>query len=223
MGRDCHRCGVALASPDAFCPSCGAPQLLYEADADAVNGAADPGTAVPREIRWKQAIGAAVTFAVPVGVLCSLFIPLYGGWLWVIGGAVGAVGLYQRRSGTRVLARGIGVRIGSIIGILAAAVAAAFSAGSMFVERYVLHSGLAIDKMFEASLKEGLDLAARLTQASPEQAASAVRFWSSPEGRATVILVTVVISSIGITVLSMIGGALGSRIFSGRNSSVRNT
>jgi hypothetical protein len=223
MGRECHRCGAALASPEAFCSSCGAPQLRYEVDADAVNGAPDPNTAIPRDIRWKQAIGSAVTFAVPVGVLCSLFVPLYGGWLWVIAGSIGAVGLYQRRSGTRVLGRGVGVRIGSIIGILAAAVAAAFSAGSMVIARYVLHGGDAIDKMFQASLKEGSDFAARLMQASPEQAALAVRFWSSPEGRAAATLVTVAISSIGITVLSMIGGALGSRIFSGRNSSLPNT
>jgi len=229
MGKDCHRCGSALASPETFCPSCGAPQLRYEAGAESANGVAGPGNHLARDVQWRLAIGAAVTFAVPVGLLCSSVVPILsdGCCLWVVAGAVAAVGLYQRRSATRVLLRPTGVRIGTIIGILAAAIAAAFNAGSMLFERYVMHGGEAMDKMFLASMKQGSDaFASQLTQATPEQAEWAMRFWgfwSSPDGRAAATLLTAVMSAIGITVFSMIGGALGTRIFSGRNPSLRNS
>ena len=58
----------------------------------------ETGGTTPREIQWKAALGAAVTFAVPVGVLCSPAVPVLsaGCCLWVLGGAVAAIGLYQR-------------------------------------------------------------------------------------------------------------------------------
>src|SRR5271170_1084243 len=147
MAKDCHRCGSPLASPEMFCSNCGAPQLLYDAESGAGDGSGVAAAPATRDIHWKAAIGAAVTFAVPVGVLCSPVVPILSGGccLWVVGGAIAAVGLYQRRAAVRTLARPVGIRIGTLIGLMAATVASAFYAGSMVFARYVLHGGDAVD------------------------------------------------------------------------------
>jgi len=225
MQKDCHRCGALLGLPETFCPNCGAPQLLYDPGADGAAVAAEAGNPGPREIQWKSAVGAAVTFAVPVGLLCSQVVPVLSGFccLWVVGGSMAAVWLYQRRSASRVLPRPIGTRIGTIIGILAAAVAAASNAGATVYERYVLHSGEAMDKAFQSLIEQWTLASTQLTAAYPAEAAAMTRFWLSPDGRATLTLSNTVSWSIGITVFSMIGGALGTRLFSGRNPAPRNT
>jgi len=224
MVKDCHRCGSPLATPETFCPNCGAPQLLYEAGADGVEGAVETGATALRDIQWSQAVGAAVTFAVPVGLLSSPVVPVLSTacCLWVVGGAVLAVGLYQRRSATRILARPVGVRIGAIIGLMAAAVAAAFNAAAMVVERYVLHGGDAMEKTYQATMEQVSAATMQISSGSPAEMRDAMRFLLSPDGQAASALLTALLSSIGIAVFSMIGGALGTRIFSGRNPSLRN-
>jgi len=224
MAKDCHRCGSPLASPETFCPNCGAPQLLYDANGEAAEGTANPGAPVLRSIQWKQAIGAAITFAVPVGLLCSSVVPVLasGCCLWVLAGSVAGVGLYQRRSATQVLPRPAGMRIGTILGIMAAVVATASNAGAMVFARYVLHGGDAMEKAFQSSMEQGSVMASQLISVSPDQARQAMQFWLSPDGRVGATLLTALISSIGITVFSTIGGALGARIFSGRNPSPEN-
>ncbi|AXC11553.1 hypothetical protein ACPOL_2229 [Acidisarcina polymorpha] len=141
----------------------------------------------------------------------------------MVGGAVAAVGLYQRRAASRLLTRPIGIQIGTIIGVLAAFVASAFNAGSMVFERYILHGGEAMEKAFQSSMEQGSAMAAQFISAPPAQAKEALHFWTSPDGRAAATLLTALMTSIGITVFSMIGGALGTRIFSGRNPSLRNS
>ena len=231
MGKECHRCGSPLASPEMFCPNCGAPQLLYEAGTETADAPGDAGSHGLRDIQWKAAVGAAVTFAVPVGVLCSPVVPILSGGccLWVVGGAIAAVGLYQRRAAVRTLARPVGIRIGTIIGIMAATVACAFNAGALVFLRYVLHGGDAMDKAYQATTEQAWAASAPLSAAMarfvggpPADLHQTLRFMLSPDGRAASAIMTAVMVSLGITVFSMIGGALGTRIFSGRNPSPEN-
>ncbi len=224
MVKDCHRCGTPLASPEAFCSACGAPQLRYESDVESIEDGATPDAPALRDIQWRAAIGAALTFAVPVGVLCSPVVPILSGGccLWIVGGAVAAVGLYQRRSAIRVLPRPVGVRIGMMIGLMAAAVTSAFNAGAMIFERYVLHGGDAMEKSYQATMEQVSVATAQLSPGSPAEVRDAMQFLLSPDGRAASVLLTAVLSTIGITLFSVIGGALGTRIFSGRSASLRN-
>ncbi len=224
MFQDCHRCGSALASPATYCPNCGAPQLFYQPGGDLPDGPAGPTPPGSRDIQWKAALGAALTFAVPVGLLCSPVVPVLSGGccLWVTAGAIAAVGLYQRRSATRVLARPVGLRIGTLIGLMAAAIAAAFNAGALVVERYLLHGSEAMEKAYQLTMEQVSLATAQFSAGSPAEAKNAIHFLLSPDGRAASALLTALLSSLGITVFSMIGGALGTRIFSGRNPSLRN-
>jgi hypothetical protein len=225
MGNDCHRCGSALATPGTFCPNCGSPQLLYSSGEDAVNNSTSVSAPALRGVDWKHAIGAAVTFAVPVGLMSSSVVPLLasGCCLWVLAGSIAGVWLYQRRSSTRNLARPAGMRIGTILGLMAASIAAAFNAASTVFTRYVLHQGDAMEKAFQSSMEQGSAMASQWMTSSPEQSREMLQFWLSPDGRAAAALASTVMFSLGITVFSTIGGALGARIFSGPSPSVRNS
>ena len=208
-----------------FCPNCGAPQLLYDAESGALDEsgvAAAPGA---RDIHWKAAIGAAVTFAVPVGVLCSPVVPILSGGccLWVVGGAIAAVGLYQRRAAVRRLARPVGIRIGTIIGLMAATVACAFNAGALVFVRYALHGGDAMEKGYQATMDQVSAMMAQFSAGTPVESHETTQFLLSPDGRAASALMTALMTSAGITVFSMIGGALGTRIFSGRDPAPENS
>lgn len=216
---------MALVPAAVFCSNCGAPQLIYEAESDPAAGGPGAKAENHGEIEWKQAVGAAVTFAVPIGVLCSSIIPALstGCCLWVVGGTVAAVGLYQRRSSSRLIRRPAGIRIGAVIGLLSAVIAAAFNALSLVLQRYIFHNGEAMEKAFQSSMEQGSLLAMQLYSAAPAQAHDAMKYWLSPDGRAAATLLTVLMSSAGIVAFSMIGGALGTRIFSGRNQSARSS
>jgi hypothetical protein len=225
MVKDCHRCSTTLPPPGAYCPNCGAPQMLYDATADGPENENEGNPHALREIQWPAAIGAAVTFAVPVGVLCSSVIPILsaGCCLWVVGGAVCAVWLYQRRSASRMLPRPVGVRIGTIIGLMAAAVAAAFNGGALVFQRYVLHNGDAIEKAYQSVMEQVSATSAQLSTSSPAESRQVMQFLSSPDGQAASALMSAVLASMGILLFSMIGGALGTRIFSERNPSPHNS
>jgi hypothetical protein len=202
---------------------------LYDATAEGIETQGEVESTAQREIHWKAAMGAAVTFAVPVGVLCSPAVPVLsaGCCLWVLGGAVAAVGLYQRRSATRTLPRQLGVRLGGIIGMMVAVVASAFNAGALVFERYLLHGGDAMEKAYQATMAEASAASAQfMTQIfsiSPVESRDNLHFLLSPDGRAASALLTAAMMSVGITVFSMIGGALGTRIFAGRAPEVRNS
>jgi hypothetical protein len=233
MGKDCHRCGSPLdfppGSPAAFCPACGSPQFLY----DSGNEADVRSTEVPpppqRKVEWKHAINAAATFAAPVGLLCSFAIPVFpfGFFLWATAGSVAGVWLYRRRSLRRRLDGGAGTRIGTILGLMAAAITAALNAGAILADRYIFHSGNAIDNLFEAGVKQGLDnFNAQMAQPSPDQVEFAAHFWGfwgSPDGHAAMTLLSAAIWAIGMVAFAAIGGALGARIFSGPNTLMRNS
>jgi hypothetical protein len=115
------------------------------------------------------------------------------------------------------------MRIGTILGLMAAVIAAACNAGATVFLRYFLHQGDAMEKAFVSSMEQGSRMASQLVSASPEQAKDAMQFWISPDGRAAATLISTAMFSIGITIFSIIGGALGARIFSGPNTSVRNS
>jgi hypothetical protein len=225
MGNDCHRCGSALASPEMFCPNCGAPQLLYDSENGGGDGLGNSAAPAARDIHWKAAIGAAVTFAVPVGVLCSPVVPILSGGccLWVVGGAIAAVGLYQRRAAVRTLARPVGIRIGTIIGLMAATVACAFDAGALVFVRYALHGGEAMEKAYQATMDQVSVMTAQFSGGTPVESHEAIQFLLSPDGKAASALLAALMTSAGITVFSMIGGALGTRIFSGRDPAPENS
>src|ERR1700678_585096 len=212
----CHRCGGELPADDGastFCPNCGSPQIFLQ-DYEEQTGAPDDTTGAvppphPRQAEWKTAIRCAVLaagIAAVLGLVASrvqAISPL--SWLWTVSGSLIAVALYQRRRPQAWMDAGVGARIGVVVGLaLVTGYAVAMAVGGL-VARYVLHSMAGFDAELTQMLHAQVEKAAATTPEPPD----VVRFLSSPEVRAGMILAGFAMVSGVLLVMSTIGGAVG--------------
>lgn len=209
----CHRCGNSLREGENWCPHCGAPQLVVETgDSAFVAQSAVRFQGDPHRVQWRAAITSALIMAIPLGLISGL---AGTSLLIVLGAGVVTVWLYQRR--TRSFSDGrVGWRIGSMLGAAAALLACGVYAARMLVQRYLMHSGPAIDAEFQASAKQAIEVwkNANVQQgAQPAELAHAVAnasaFLLSPNGHAAMQLLLAVSMSAGILLFAALGGALG--------------
>ncbi|HEY0794880.1 MAG TPA: zinc-ribbon domain-containing protein [Acidisarcina sp.] len=224
----CHRCGATLVPAETFCPNCGAPQLRIEQGIEGVeafNAASprQPGIEA-RDPSWKDAILAAVIFAVPVGLLDSNLVPYPPGgfFFWVVAGAIGAVNFYRRRAGTSLLNFRVGLRIGMLLGLLAGVLSATADGLLMVAQRYVFHNTATPDKDVQTLIEAFMQADAQNPQ-TKAQMQDFLAALPTPNGRAALVLFATFISSLGILAFSVIGGALGAKLFSARKVGMRNS
>jgi hypothetical protein len=216
MDLVCHRCGNALHGGEGFCVHCGAPQLMVEA-ADA---AVPPPPPIlfrgdTHNVEWRIAIASALIVALPVGLLA----PVPGGSLFAIGGGFAAIALYRRRSAAFTDGR-IGWRVGSILGVAAAAVAGVADALRMVVERYVLHQGAAIDAEFASFAQQAADQMLKTNpeavQQAPQMFHNMANFWLSADGHAAIGLSAIAGVAVTTVLFTATGAAIAGRILAMR-------
>jgi zinc-ribbon domain len=225
MNLLCHRCGATLSASELFCPNCGSPQLKFaqqeESETGYAGGRSPAALARAHGISWRDAILAALLVAVPAGLLSAISVLSWGCCLWVVGGAVLAIAVYQKRAPAFLLEMRAGVRIGAVAGLIAAYSSVIATAIWRVFARYVLHQGYAIDQFYDTVIQQST----LLVQTSPEAQAqwrSYVRFLLSPDGRAAYTLMNAATTSLGIILFSAIGGALGVRLLVPRKRTLGN-
>lgn len=214
MELACHRCGATLATPELFCPHCGAPQLRFEpAGEQNGNDSVGPGAGANQLVAWRPAVQAALLVAVPVGLLSSI---LDFGILWVLVGGFCAVALYQRKA-TPLINPRIGWRIGMLVGGLAAFLSSFVDGLSMVFERYGLHHGIAIDQRLTSLTQQMTDQMIHQNPEAAQQIPWFIHFWLSPDGHAAVVLFMSAFAALMMIAFSSIGGALGARVLGARS------
>jgi hypothetical protein len=215
MEITCTRCHQAIESDSCYCPTCGLPQLVYTADGI-------PGQAPPERfsepvrdastVDWKRALRAAIAVAVPAGLLCSLFSPVsIFGLIWMSVAAAWAVALYLRSQGPAWITVGAGARIGLVTGLLGGWMAAAASGVTLFVMRFFLHQGKALDDTWQTIIT---DQVSRQWTAAGVDAQTIILYkaWLlSPEGRAGSMLSAILLLVAALVFFAVGGGALGAR------------
>ncbi|HTV83738.1 MAG TPA: zinc ribbon domain-containing protein [Acidobacteriaceae bacterium] len=207
----CHRCGNAMQEGEVFCPHCGAPQLVVETGDP--GAPAQPAMRSPSDahrVEWRTAITSALVVAIPVGLLSALT-GMYS--LFVLVGGFAAIALYRRRS-TGLTDGRIGWRVGSILGMASAAIAAATYATRLVVLRYLLHDGKAIDQIFQQAAQMDADYwmkASAQQGPQPEEVMHAIKtltaFFQSPDGHVAMQLLTTVVMSLGMVLFAAVGGS----------------
>lgn len=222
MDRVCHRCGNALHEGDAFCPHCGAQQLMVEPSEVATQQQpAQRMRGDPHMVQWPAAITSALLLAVPVGLLSAL-----AGMssLFVIAGGFATIALYRRKSAALTDGR-IGWRVGAILGIASALIASAADATRMLVIRYLLHHAHAVDEQFQSVAQQMADQALKSNSDAMQQAPQLVhawaRFWLSADGHAAIQLLTAGVVSLGMILFAAMGGAIAGRILAARPKTQR--
>ncbi len=218
MELTCSRCHQTVQPGDCFCPYCGLPQLVYSTDGSGgpspPERPAEPGPDASA-IEWKPALRSALALGIPSGILCAeltrlgligaLFMPVAAAWV---------VALYIRSRRPAWITIGAGARIGLVTGILGGSAAALTTGASLYAMRFWLHQGQALDAEWQSQINLVTQYWASMGF-DAQQIATNRALMLSPEGRAGVILFSIVFLGIVLLALSVAGGALGAR-FIGR-------
>lgn len=224
MEITCNRCHQTLAPSDCFCPTCGLPQLVYEAEAQGGENEPARWEGAVRDassVEWRPALRAAAMLAVPAGLLSSDVSRLgFFGMLWMSAAAAWAVTAYVRWQRPAWITLGAGLRIGLVTGILAGWLAFSISGGALFVDRFVLHHAAQIDTEWKSAVESGKEMTQQITAGmSGDEAVQAEAkrnemygFMLSPEGHAGWMALGFALRSVFLLLFAAGGGALGARM-----------
>lgn len=234
MENTCARCHQTVPAESCYCPSCGLPQLVYEGDTIGVQAAPEHWAEAVRDasvVDWKPAMRAALTLAVPAGLLSSSLSPVgVLGLFWMAGAAAWAVLLYMRNQRPAWITIGAGARIGLVTGLLAAWLAFTISGGALFIQRYVLHQSSQIDSEWKSRVAASQEMAQEWTAGmGTSDAAHAeavalrtqIEAWMmSPWGHAGIEAFGMVVNSLFLLFFAAGGGAMGARLLARRRRPV---
>lgn len=176
-------------------------------------------------IAWRTALNAAVLLGIPAGILCS-GISTIGqslGLLWMLGAAAWAVVLYARSARPGWITMGMGARIGLATGIIASWLTLLVNGIALWLERFTLHQGSQMDSDWTTLVARLMEQVGEINKQmasqpgfSASEAAQLTQFWStlfsSPEGRAGILLSAFLFASLVLLLFAVFGGMLGTRL-----------
>ncbi len=218
METTCSRCHQTVEPGASFCPYCGLPQLVYNAEAEMP----EPGQPAQwnqavrdaGSIAWRPALRSTAALAIPAGVLCA--------FLWPEGGILGlvlmgvtaawAVSLYMRGQQPAWITVGAGARIGLVTGILGSWTAAATAAAGLYAMRYWLHQGHIFDSFWENLINRQVAQEWASMGVDAQTAATLKAMLLSPAGRAAWVLCSMSFLVAVSLLFAIAGGALGARM-----------
>jgi len=164
-------------------------------------------------VEWKPALRAALTLAVPAGMLCSMLSPLgIFGTVLMAATSVWVIVLYLRGRRPAWITMGAGARIGLVTGMLGGWSAAATTGITLFVMRYWLHQGRFFDDLWLNLVNQ------QMTQqwasmGIDAQTINLTKTWLlSAEGRAGWLLAAISLLIGALLLFAVAGGALGARL-----------
>ena len=201
-------CGAQLPPDSLFCHKCGKPQRdviepepTPETVDESVPTPPTPAVAAPQPppLNFHNLVAVRIAFVfAPVAFLLS-WIPALNLLLWIAAGFL-AVYFHRRRTGVPLNVRS-GVRLGWITGVLMFAVTTVIF--TLTVVPLAANGGIVT--LFRQQLKNN---------ASDPNVQEALRMLETTPGLAAILLVMLFMLFVFITLLSMAGGALGSKFVS---------
>jgi len=215
MEISCQRCHQTVEADNCYCPACGMPQLLYETDGSPEQSQPEKWNEAVRDagtVEWKPALRAAVSLAIPAGMLCSMLSPLgiLGLFLMAAAGAWVVV-LYMHSQRPAWITIGAGARIGLVTGVLGGWTAAATTAVTMFVMRFLFHNGSFFDDFWLNFVNQQLSQQWQTMGVDAQTIVLAKAWLLSPEGRAGWVFGAMLLFAAGLLLFAVAGGALGAR------------
>ncbi len=214
MEQTCHRCGTGVSREDGFCPVCGAAQLNFDADMQESPEVSDLSAlhTRPGQVRWRDAISAAILVAVPAGILCGLPLLAAGSLIWVMGGSSLAILLYRKKHPMAPMTAKHGFRIGILAGLIISYVSIAVTSILRVVQRFAMHKGETIDSEYDSVISQSMTM----FQTTPEtqaQMRSFFHFMLTPDGRAAWSFMNMLTVTVMTLLFAALGGYVGVRLF----------
>lgn len=216
MEMTCTRCHQTVHAENLYCPACGLPQLVYSAEGVPGQSQPERWNEVVRDastVDWKLGLRAALTLAVPAGLLCSLLSPLsiFGLLLMAIA-AYCAVVLYVRSQRPAWITVGAGARIGLVTGVVGSWMATAATGISLYAMRFFFHQGKVFDDFWQDLVNQQMAQQWASMGVDAPTIVLAKSWLLSPEGRAGSILSGILFLVVGLLFFAVGGGALGARL-----------
>ncbi len=219
MEISCSRCHQPVDADSCYCPSCGLPQLVYSSEANGVEAHQEKLNQAVSDasvVEWRPALRAAMLLALPAGLLSSEVSP--AGLLslfWMISAAAWAVSVYVRTQRPAWITTGAGARIGLVTGLMAASLSFSITGVSLFVQRFALHQGAAMDAQWRTLVDAMVHwIQSVFAQAGiPDQGQyqAQTNLMLSPEGHAAYQTLNSAGNNFFMVLFAMAGGALGAR------------
>ena len=162
-----------------------------------------------RGVEWKAALQSAGLVAL-IGVVLNLTsarvasLSVFSS-LWVFGGPLIALGLYQRQRPKARMSAGVGARIGLVVGLGTIVGLGVSLAVIGVVARYLLHSMAGFDVQMAAWMKVQVEHALATNPSPPEL----VRYFYSAEFRTGFALLFLGMSAGFLLLAATLAGALG--------------
>jgi len=216
MEITCTRCHQTVQDENCYCPNCGLPRLVYSTDG--AQGLPQPErwdepVRDAATVNWKAAIRAAVTLAVPAGLLCSMFSPLSMiGFVLMAVAAAWAVVLYVRSQRPALITVGAGARIGLVTGLMGSWMSAATAGVTLFVMRFFQHQGNFFDSFWQDFVNRQLTEQWTTMGVDAPTIGYLTAKLLAPEGRAGSMLSAILVLAVGLLLFAVGGGALGARL-----------
>ncbi len=151
---------------------------------------------------WPQAVPIAALAGLLVALASSVPFVSIGCCLWMLGGGMIAVAMYQRRTSVS-LTSGLGARLGALTGLIGFAIFAVIQGIVMLA----LRGGGRFRQALEQAMREQ---AARNPNPEAEQI---MRRMLTPEGMATVVTLGMVAFLAGFILFCALGGVIGVSLF----------
>ncbi|MGA2887689.1 MAG: hypothetical protein ABSE51_06520 [Terracidiphilus sp.] len=216
MEITCHRCHQTVQAENCYCPACGLPQLMYEADGPPGQSQPESWNEAVRDassVDWKVALRAVLLLAVPAGLLSSEASQSGRlGMFWMTTASVCAVGLYVRSQRPAWITLGAGARIGLVTGLVAGWVALGASGCALFAQRFFLHQSNQIDADWRAYVDAYQQLNAQMGFADTAHMQAQKALMLSPEGHAGFMTATIISNAAFLVFFAVAGGALAARL-----------
>ena len=215
MEMTCSRCHQTVQPGASFCPNCGLPQLVY--DAENVDASLQPGKwedAVrdASSVAWRQALPPALGLGLPAGVLCAFLWPVGILGMVLMGlSAAWAVTLYLRRQRPAWITFWAGARIGLVTGLAGSWASAATTGITLFAMRYWLHLGETFDSFWNRMVEGQFTDQWNAMGADAQTIATLKGMLLSEYGRAAWVLGTLGFVMAVSVVFATAGGALSAR------------
>ena len=209
----CHRCHRAVPADSSFCPSCGLPQLVYDAAETPGQLQGDSWTAALQDagvVEWKRALRTASLLAVPAGVVASM-LGFLGALLMALT-SVFVILLYMRNRQPAWITVGAGARIGLVTGLISAWTALATAGLSLFAMRYWVQQGKNFDDIWAMVTNERLPAQLSAAGWSAQQIAQQQAQMLSPDGKAGWIVGILLFLAAMLLLFAVAGGAIGARL-----------
>jgi len=219
MEITCSRCHQSVDAESCYCPTCGLPQLLYSSEANTGQVQQEKWTDAVSDasvVAWRPALRAAILLAIPAGLLSS-GITRAGvlGLFWMMAASAWAVTIYTRNQRPAWITMGAGARIGLVTGLMAAALAFGITGLALFLDRFMLHQGGAMDTEWrtfvDAVVKWSQQILTQMGVPDQGQSAAQKNLMLSPEGHAAYATLNIVGNDAFLVIFAVMGGAIGAR------------